>query len=160
MNLNILILIFNFNVFINVINLIPFSFRLNSQLGIFFFFSFNLWISCVFLSLNKFLINFFIHLTPMGCPIVLRPLIVIIEIISLLIRPITLSVRISANILAGHLLIHLLTEFSFFLFNFSILRLLISTLFLIILNILELGVAIVQPYIFCTLINIYLTENN
>jgi F-type H+-transporting ATPase subunit a len=159
-NLNILILVFIFNVILNIINLLPFSFCLNSQLRIFFFFRFLIWLSCVFLSINKFIKRFFSHLTPIGCPLVLRPLIVLIEFIRLIIRPITLRVRISANILAGHLLIHLLTEFSFFLINLTYFSLIFSTLFLFILNLLEIGVAIVQPYIFCTLINIYLTENN
>lgn len=86
-------------------------------------------------------------------------MIVLIELISLLIRPITLRVRIPANIIAGHLLIHLLTDFSFFLVNLFFFRSILTIFLLILLNLLEIGVAIVQPYIFCTLINIYLREN-
>jgi F-type H+-transporting ATPase subunit a len=143
----------------NLLNLLPFSFCLNSQLNNFFFISLIFWFSCCFFSFAFFLNNFFSHLTPLGCPIVLRPLIVLIELISLLIRPITLRVRISANIIAGHLLIHLLTDFSFFLINLFFFRSVLTIFSLILLNLLEIGVAIVQPYIFCTLINIYLREN-
>jgi F-type H+-transporting ATPase subunit a len=96
----------------------------------------------------------------MGCPIIIRFFIVIIEIIRILIRPITLRVRISANLLAGHLLIHLLTEFSFFLLNLRFLNLFITLLFIIILNLLEIGVGIIQSYILCTLLNIYLCETS
>lgn len=155
-----LLIIFLIIIIINLIDLLSFSFCLNSQLNLFFFFRFILWLSIIYLSFFftfKILLS---HFVPQGCPIILSPFIVIIEIISLLIRPITLRVRISANLLAGHLLIHLLVEFSFYLIKIRELNLIISLLFLIILNILEIGVAIIQPYIFCTLLNMYLCENN
>lgn len=115
--------------------------------------------SIIFYLFYYFFKNSILHLVPRGCPNILSPFIVVIEIIRLIIRPITLRVRISANLLAGHLLIHLLVEFSFFLINFRSLNLILSLLILFILNLLEIGVSIIQPYIFCTLLNIYLCEN-
>jgi F-type H+-transporting ATPase subunit a len=146
-------------IIINLINLLPFSFCFNSQIYYLFFFSLIFWFSCLSISIFHFFKNTLSHFTPIGCPIILRPLIVLIELIRLFIRPITLRVRISANLLAGHLLIHLLTEFSFFLYNLNNLTLIISLAALIILNLLEIGVSIIQAYIFFTLINMYLCEN-
>lgn len=133
---------------------------MNAQLQSVSLFCIVIWISCVLYSLTYFCKNFFLHLTPIGCPIILRPLIVIIEFISLIIRPITLSVRLSANILAGHLLIHLLTDFSLYLLNFTFFSIVPITILLVILNLLEIRVSIIQPYILCILINIYLAERN
>ena len=116
--------------------------------------------SCIIFSINYFFEKIIYHLTPRGCPIAISPFMVLIELIRLIIRPITLRVRISANLLAGHLLIHLLNEFSFFLMNLNIINLFLSVFILLILNILEIAVSIIQPYIFCTLINMYLCENN
>lgn len=133
---------------------------MNAQLQSVSLFCIVIWISCVLYSLTYFCKNFFLHLTPIGCPIILRPLIVTIEFISLIIRPITLSVRLSANILAGHLLIHLLTDFSLYLLNFTFFSIVPITILLVILNLLEIRVSIIQPYILCILINIYLAERN
>lgn len=99
------------------------------------------------------------HLTPSGSPIILSPFIVIIEIVSLCIRPITLRVRISANLIAGHLLIHLLRNLSIYCFNLNVFYLTALVPVSIILNILETSVSIIQAYILCTLVNMYINEN-
>jgi len=145
---------------INLLNMIPFSFCFNSILNIFFFLRLILWLSCIFLSLKYFFKNTISHFTPIGCPIYIRFFIVIIELVRILIRPITLSVRISANLLAGHLLIHLLNEFSFFLLKKRFLNLTFLLLIIFILSLLEICVRIIQAYIFCRLVNIYLCENS
>lgn len=160
LSINMLISLFFYNCFLNLTNLIPFSFCLNSQLNSFFFFCLVIWFSCIIYSLKFYIKNFFSHLTPLGCPIILSPLIVIIEVISFIIRPITLRVRISANILAGHLLIHLLTNFSLYLILLRNLSIIFIISLIIILNLLEIRVSIIQPYILCVLINIYLCERN
>jgi F-type H+-transporting ATPase subunit a len=159
-SIKLLISIFIFNILINLNNLIPFSFCFNSQFNYLLFLSIILWLSCLIFYFSNNLKNFISHLTPSGRPLIIRPLIVIIEVSRILIRPITLRVRISANIISGHILIHLLTEFSFFLFRINLYSINFSLILLIILNFLEIGVSLIQPYIFCTLINIYLCENN
>merc|ERR1712228_1168407 len=95
-------------------------------------------------------INFFLsHLVPLGTPVALIPLIVVIEIVRRLIRPITLSVRLAANIVAGHLLIALIRG------PLSVVR-----FFRFFLILLELAVSFIQAYVFSTLISLYIIEVN
>jgi len=116
----------------------------------------SIWLgNLIFFSFKK-TNNLLAHIVPIGSPIPLIPLIVLIEIIRNLIRPITLSVRLIANITAGHLLIHLLRAFICVIFPSYLLIILIPASF--ILNILELGVAFIQSYIICTLIALYSNE--
>merc|ERR1712081_26760 len=86
--------------------------------------------------------NLFAHLVPKGTPGFLIPVIVIIETVSNIIRPLTLSIRLAANIVAGHLLITLLLVF------FSLYLLLL----------LEVAVACIQSYVFIILNSLYLNE--
>lgn len=106
------------------------------------------------------LINFFndtiAHLTPIGTPSILIPFIVIIESIRIIIRPLTLAIRLTANIIAGHLLLTLLGNSG---------ELIKSNLILIIIIIgqtilfmLELSVSIIQAYVFSVLIVLYRRE--
>ncbi|EZA46406.1 ATP synthase subunit a, partial [Ooceraea biroi] len=104
------------------------------------------------------LFNFFnelcTHLTPQGTPLILMPFIVIIESISLLIRPITLAVRLTANIIAGHLLISLIGSAIKSIIIFTLLLISAQTLLLI----LEIAVAIIQSYVFSILLTLYRRE--
>jgi F-type H+-transporting ATPase subunit a len=94
-------------------------------------------------------------LVPTGTPGALIPLIVIIELVRNFIRPITLSVRLAANIVAGHLLISLINRGAPI--SLSMGFMLIGGL---ILFFLEVGVAFIQGYVFSTLRVIYLSELN
>uniref|UniRef100_A0A8C5WXV1 ATP synthase F(0) complex subunit a n=1 Tax=Laticauda laticaudata TaxID=8630 RepID=A0A8C5WXV1_LATLA len=85
--------------------------------------------------------------------------IIIIETISLLIRPLALGVRLTANITAGHLLITIISSASFNLINTHITLSILPTALLLILTILELAVACIQAYVFVLLIILYLQEN-
>lgn len=97
------------------------------------------------------------HLVPMGTPIGLMPFIVLIEIVRSLIRPITLRVRLVANIIAGHLLLTLLSN-RVYVLNIPIL--IVSLGALLCLSILECGVSIIQAYVFRVLRTLYLNEVN
>jgi len=105
----------------------------------------------------KNLNSFLRHLVPRGTPYVLMPFMVIIEIISISIRPLTLSVRLAANIIAGHMLIVLvrgpLASIGWTI-SFVIL------LGLILLVALEVAVSIIQSYVFRTLMSLYIIEVN
>jgi ATP synthase subunit 6 len=96
--------------------------------------------------------NFLAHLVPLRTPIALSHFITVIETIRQMIRPITLSVRIAANITAGHILIALVRA--------PIIILNPITLVLIILFLLEVAVAFIQRYVFTLLLTIYLRETN
>jgi F-type H+-transporting ATPase subunit a len=94
------------------------------------------------------------HLVPIGTPFLLINFMVLIEVVSNVIRPLTLSVRLCANMVAGHLLLRLLRNFSLNGFN----HILYSFLGLIILGVLEMAVALIQGYVFITLVSLYSTE--
>ena len=110
----------------------------------------------IFSTLNN--INFFLsHLVPTGTPYVLIPFMVIIELISRVIRPLTLSVRLAANIVAGHLLI-VLVRSPIVSVSWVILGLVFGGLFLLV--VLELAVSVIQSYVFSTLMSLYVIEVN
>ena len=97
------------------------------------------------------------HLVPKGTPLALVPFIVLIEIISNLIRPLTLSVRLAANIVAGHLLLVLVRR-PIPVVNYGVLS--VAFVALIALMVLELGVSFIQAYVFITLSSLYVDEVN
>jgi len=136
--------------FLNIFRLLPYVFTLTAHI----FFTFTLvlpfWLGFIFFTLNKNINKRLRHLVPVGTPIALSQFIVIIELVSQIIRPITLSVRLAANITAGHILIRLCRR------NTIIINL--SRLSLILLLVLETAVAFIQRYVIITLINIYLRE--
>ena len=97
---------------------------------------------------------------PKGVPAVILPLVVVIEIASYFIRPISLSVRLFANMLAGHTLLHIISGFTIVLFKGGLdLFALIAICLLIALTILEIGIAFIQAYVFVILLAIYLNDS-
>merc|ERR1712074_196968 len=99
--------------------------------------------------------NLLAHLVPVGTPRFLIPVIVIIETVRNIIRPLTLSIRLAANIVAGHLLLTLFGSQGPLLSLFN-LSLLIIGLFILLL--LEVAVACIQSYVFTILSSLYLNE--
>uniref|UniRef100_A0A5F9DBY9 ATP synthase F(0) complex subunit a n=1 Tax=Oryctolagus cuniculus TaxID=9986 RepID=A0A5F9DBY9_RABIT len=86
-------------------------------------------------------------------------ILVIIETISLFIQPIALAVRFTANITAGHLLIHLIGDAALALISIRTTTALISFIILLLLTILEFAVALIQAYVFTLLVSLYLHDN-
>jgi F-type H+-transporting ATPase subunit a len=82
-----------------------------------------------------------------------------IEILSYIIRSFSLAIRLSANIIAGHTLVHILAQFVLVLCNMKKLIVLLPYMLLFAIFILELGVACLQAYIFITLICMYLNDS-
>ena len=138
---------------INLIGLMPYAFTIRAQMCFSLSVALLLWASpLIFKSVvhPKHLIS---HLVPLGSPILLSPFIVLVERVRLLIRPITLSVRLAANIVAGHLLLTLSGGLCAFSFK--------GTLGLVpqlILGGLELAVAGVQAYVLFILVRLYIRE--
>lgn len=97
----------------------------------------------------------FSHLVPQSTPSALMPFIVLIESISNIIRPLTLSVRLIANIVAGHLLITLLGNQTALASRIILMSLLITQILLLTL---ESAVAIIQSYVFAVLTTLYSRE--
>lgn len=99
--------------------------------------------------------NLFAHLVPVGTPPFLMPIIVIIETIRSIIRPITLSIRLAANIVAGHLLLTLLGSQAP---SLAFINLIILIIGIVLLLLLEVAVACIQSYVFTILSSLYLNE--
>uniref|UniRef100_A0AAT9FF75 ATP synthase subunit a n=1 Tax=Haemaphysalis megaspinosa TaxID=1155002 RepID=A0AAT9FF75_9ACAR len=153
-NILFFISIFILILFSNILGLFPYVFTASSHLIFTMYLAFPIWLSMIIFSLlNKFN-KFMSHLVPIGSPIFLSAFMVLIETVSNLIRPITLSVRLMANMISGHLLIHLLSSLSLI----SHFMMFISLPIMILLMILETAVAIIQSFVFITLISLYVNE--
>ena len=99
------------------------------------------------------------HLLPEGTPTLLIPVLIIIETISLFIRPLALGVRLTANLTAGHLLIGLISTAAVVLLPLIPAVAILTTTVLFLLTLLEVAVAIIQAYVFVLLLSLYLQEN-
>nr|AZL93069.1 ATP synthase F0 subunit 6 [Alloxysta sp. ZJUH_2016001] len=141
----------------NLISLFPYIYNNTSHLILSISLSLTLWMSFMLFGWLKNSTHMFIHLTPQGTPYILMPFMVMIESISNLIRPLTLSIRLSANIIAGHLLMTLISQSSN---KLSFILIIIMILIQTILIILELAVSLIQAYVFSILSSLYSSETN
>jgi len=146
--------LFTLIVIINFSALFPFIFTPTAHISVSFSLALLMWFFIILYGWTSNPTNIIIHIVPTGTPIALINFIVIIEIIRNIIRPITLSVRLTANIVAGHLLLSLLRNF---LMNNPPL-IIISSIIILILTMLEIAVSLIQAYVFSTLITLYHNE--
>nr|AQY56352.1 ATP synthase F0 subunit 6 [Loxodonta africana]AQY56430.1 ATP synthase F0 subunit 6 [Loxodonta cyclotis]AQY56443.1 ATP synthase F0 subunit 6 [Loxodonta cyclotis] len=143
----------------NLLGLLPYSFAPTTQLTVNLSMAVPLWTGTVVLGFRYKTKMSLAHLLPQGTPTFLIPMIIIIETISLLIRPVTLAVRLTANITAGHLLIHLTGTATLTLLSIHSMTITVTFVTVILLTILELAVALIQAYVFALLISLYLHES-
>lgn len=143
----------------NLLGLLPHSFTPTTQLSINIGIAIPLWAGTVILGFRYKTKTSLAHFLPQGTPVPLIPMLVVIETISLFIQPLALAVRLTANITAGHLLIHLIGSATLALISISITTALITFIILILLTILEFAVALIQAYVFTLLVNLYLHDN-
>lgn len=148
------IIVFIYLIIINFIGLFPFVFTRTAHPIITIGLGVVIWNSFFLIGWFKNFKNRVAHLVPEGSPIILSPLIVIIERVSHLIRPFTLSIRLAANIIAGHLIIGLLARIRLI----NVYGFISSLIFQSILLILEFGVAIIQGFVFRILLLLYALE--
>nr|YP_009561710.1 ATP synthase F0 subunit 6 [Pentacheles validus]QAT80324.1 ATP synthase F0 subunit 6 [Pentacheles validus] len=153
----IFISLFSLIIFNNSLGLFPYIFTSSSHLVMTLTLSLPLWVSFMAYGWLNHTKHMFTHLVPQGTPSFLMPLMVLIETISNLIRPGTLAVRLAANMIAGHLILTLLSQTGSSL-SFALLFLLLLSQFLLL--ILETAVAIIQSYVFSTLSTLYASEIN
>nr|WGO62311.1 ATP synthase F0 subunit 6 [Pseudandraca sp. 1 MD-2023a] len=153
----IFISLFSFILFNNFLGLFPYIFTSTSHLTLTLSISLPLWLSFMLYGwLNNYQ-HMFIHMIPQGTPAILMPFMVLIETISNIIRPGTLAVRLTANMIAGHLLMTLLSSTSTTLPSYLILILIIIQILLLIL---ESAVAVIQSYVIAILSTLYSSEVN
>uniref|UniRef100_UPI00300339CE ATP synthase F0 subunit 6 n=1 Tax=Ammophila clavus TaxID=2594619 RepID=UPI00300339CE len=139
----------------NLLGLIPYVFNITSHLMFSLTFSLTLWISFMLFGWINKTNHMFIHLVPKSTPPILMPFMVLIESISNFIRPYTLAIRLSANMIAGHILLSLMgnsMKNSSFIIGFILIQNLLM--------ILELSVTFIQAYVFSILSILYANESN
>nr|YP_010594880.1 ATP synthase F0 subunit 6 [Anastatus dexingensis]WAJ57478.1 ATP synthase F0 subunit 6 [Anastatus dexingensis] len=157
MNILLFISLFLFIMLSNLLGMFPYIFTSTSHLIVSLSLSMFLWFSMMLYGWVLNLNHMFVHLVPQGTPFVLMFFMVLIETISNLIRPGTLAVRLSANMIAGHLLMSLISSSGM---NLSILLLMVMILVQSMLIILELSVSFIQAYVFSILSSLYSIEMN
>ena len=148
-----------FIISINMLGLLPYTYTPTTQLSINLALAVPLWLITVIIGLRKNPTAALGHLLPEGTPTPLIPALVIIETISLFIRPLALGVRLTANLTAGHLLMQLIATAAFVLLPLIPTVAILTTILLYLLTLLEVAVAIIQAYVFVLLLSLYLQEN-
>ena len=151
----IFIRLFIFIIFNNFIGLFPYIFTSSRHINFTISIRIPLWLRYTFYGWFKNTTHIFAHLVPQGAPGVLLPFLVIVESIRRVIRPGTLAIRLTANIIAGHLLLTLMGNSGPYL-SFSLLNILIIGQILLL--VLESAVAIIQAYVFSILSLLYSRE--
>lgn len=158
--INVVVGLFLFLIFMNLIGLIPYVFSPTSHLAISLSLGMPLWLSLIVSGIFFNTSSVVASLLPIGAPAPLNPFLVIIETVRILVRPVTLSVRLTANIRAGHIVLTLIGNYltaSFFCSSlFSMLLLATIQIFY---TIFEFGISAIQAYIFCLLITLYSDEH-
>jgi len=150
--------LFFFILLCNLISMTPLGIALTSHIAIILYLSLSLGLSIFLIGLLTHNIKFFKIFIP-ECPFLLLPFLIVIEMFSYVIRCFSLAIRLSANIIAGHTLVYIISSFivnviSIKFWFFFILVFLISAVLL-----LEIGVAFLQAYVFTILVSIYLSDS-
>nr|ABD58868.1 ATP synthase F0 subunit 6 [Pedionomus torquatus]QOD98040.1 ATP synthase F0 subunit 6 [Pedionomus torquatus] len=148
-----------FLLMINLLGLLPYTFTPTTQLSMNMALAFPLWLATLLTGLRNQPSISLGHLLPEGTPTPLIPALIMIETTSLLIRPLALGVRLTANLTAGHLLIQLISTATAALLPLIPAVSFLTTLILLLLTILEVAVAMIQAYVFVLLLSLYLQEN-
>lgn len=154
--------LFLFILFGSLIGLTPIKFTFTSHLIVTLALSFAVFAYVNVLAIRTHGMGFFRFFAPAGTPLYLAPLIVVIEVISYLFRPITLGVRVFANILAGHIMIKLFADFSVMMTEaLGVTGILLSILPVIMMSVLygfEIMIFLVQSYIFILITSLYIRD--
>nr|AAV49578.1 ATPase subunit 6 [Ptilonorhynchus violaceus] len=143
----------------NLLGLLPYTFTPTTQLSMNLALAFPLWLATLLTGLRNQPSVSLGHLLPEGTPTLLIPALILIETTSLLIRPLALGVRLTANLTAGHLLIQLISTATTTLMTTMPVVSLLTLAVLLLLTILEVAVAMIQAYVFVLLLSLYLQEN-
>nr|YP_009019432.1 ATP synthase F0 subunit 6 [Lophura swinhoii]AGU43742.1 ATP synthase F0 subunit 6 [Lophura swinhoii] len=144
---------------INLLGLLPYTFTPTTQLSMNMALAFPLWLATLLTGLRNQPSASLGHLLPEGTPTPLIPALIMIETTSLLIRPLALGVRLTANLTAGHLLIQLISTATITLLPMMPSISALTAIILFLLTILEVAVAMIQAYVFVLLLSLYLQEN-
>jgi F-type H+-transporting ATPase subunit a len=145
----------------NLIGMVPYSFAATSHFILTFSISFTVVLGATVLGFKEHGLKFFSLFVPAGCPLPLLPLLVLIEFISYLARNVSLGLRLAANILSGHMLLNILSGFTYNIMTSGILFFFLGLLpltFIIAFSGLELGIAFIQAQVFVVLSCSYIKD--
>nr|AAM94457.1 ATP synthase 6 [Chromis multilineata] len=148
-----------FLITLNMLGLLPYTFTPTTQLSLNMAFAVPMWLATVLIGFRNQPNHTLAHFLPEGPPTPLIPVLIIIETISLFIRPLALGVRLTANLTAGHLLIQLIATAAFVLLPLMPTVAILTSILLALLTLLEVAVAMIQAYVFVLLLSLYLQEN-
>nr|YP_010022528.1 ATP synthase F0 subunit 6 [Fannia scalaris]QOP39376.1 ATP synthase F0 subunit 6 [Fannia scalaris] len=153
----IFISLFSMILFNNFMGLFPYIFTSTSHLTLTLTLALPLWLCFMIFGWINHTQHMFAHLVPQGTPAILMPFMVCIETISNIIRPGTLAVRLTANMIAGHLLLTLLGNTGPSMSTILLSLLIVTQIALLVL---ESAVAMIQSYVFAVLTTLYSSEVN
>ncbi len=146
--------VFMFVLFGNMLGLLPYSFTFTSHIIVTVSLALVIFLGVTFIGIAKHRLHFFSFFLPPGVPMWMAPLLIPIEVLSYLSRPLSLSVRLFANMMAGHTLLKVIASFVFAMGAFGV----IPLAGLVALTGLELLIAFLQAYIFTILTCVYLND--
>ncbi len=156
------IVLFMFILLNNLIGMVPYSFTTTSHITLTFFLSFSIFVAMNIIGFQKHGMEFFSLFLPANTTFFLALILVPIELISFIAKPISLGVRLFINLMAGHSLLKVIVGFSWNMLlveNLKAIAFVIPLIVLVVLMGLELGVALIQAYVFITLTAIYLNDS-
>jgi len=145
----------------NLIGMVPYSFASTSHFILTFGLSFTVVLGATILGFQIHGLKFFSLFVPSGCPLGLLPLLVLIEFISYLARNVSLGLRLAANILSGHMLLNILSGFTYNIMTSGLIFFFLGLLplaFIIAFSGLELGIAFIQSQVFVVLSCSYIKD--
>nr|YP_010338812.1 ATP synthase F0 subunit 6 [Glaucosphaera vacuolata]UNJ18762.1 ATP synthase F0 subunit 6 [Glaucosphaera vacuolata] len=154
-------ILFLFILICNLIGLVPYTFTVTSHIVFTFSLALMVFVGITIIGIKTHGINFLNAFLPKGTPVFIIPLLVVIEFISYVIKVFTLSIRLFANMVSGHILLKIVVTFVWTMLSAGGLLAMFSCLpfmFLFVLLGLELGVAILQAYVFTLLSCVYLRD--
>jgi F-type H+-transporting ATPase subunit a len=153
-----------FNLFIsiliyNLVGMTFYSFTITSHIVMAFTLSFSFFIAIILIGIITQKINFINTFIPSGAPKVIKPFLIIIEIISYFSRPFSLGIRLFANLMAGHTLLAILSGFAFLISKKNILLFLFPLILIVLIVGLEMMICFLQAYVFTVLVSIYYNDS-
>jgi len=151
--------IFNLILLYNLSGLVPFSFTVSSHVIITFTLALSYFIAWIIVGIIKLGPKFLGVFCPKNMPLWLLPLLICVEFLSFSLRPISLGVRLFANMLAGHILLHILAGAFIYLMAKLIILAIPAYAIVSAIAVLELGIGFLQAYIFTILLAIYLKDS-
>lgn len=143
---------------LNFTSLFVFGVSLTGHIMVTMFFSFSFFVAIILLGFLNHGIGFFKLFVPQNVPNVLLDFLVVIELFSFLIRPFSLSIRLFANMLAGHTLLGIFSQFGAFIMKNYFVLFFLPLILLFAVFFLEIAVSLIQAYIFVSLVAIYLND--